>query len=158
MRLPALLFALLVAAPAQALPLQLKNAESVRVQVNRQSKPAFALRPDKDREGWRLAFVDGANGSAELVDVTPGTPARTLAVPINGGELFLDGGRFAGGHVYHLVLRRSGAFVGSSYVYLYPVAPLKEGPRRGPQRVQFVADEPANPSSDEIQPVSKSGL
>ena len=146
-----------VAARASA-PLPARDGESVRVVVNQRSRAAVALRP---RAGaWRLSLAVGAT-SAEIVDVTPGTPARTLTLAVDGGELVFDDARFAGGHVYQVRLRlprdRHDAI---GFVYLHP-APVAPSRARGPQHMSF-GDEPTEaptppPSSDDaIAPVPKS--
>jgi hypothetical protein len=138
-------------------PLKARNPEIVQVKVGGQAKQGIALRSHP--EGWRLELSGStANGTAELVDLTPGTPARTLAVPVNGDELLLDAARFIGGHVYRVQLRRGGVAVESGLVYLYPSPVLKDAPQtKVPQRLKFSADE--KPLDDTgIQPVSKSSL
>jgi hypothetical protein len=139
-------------------PLELLGGESVRVKVAGQSKAGFAIHPGGE-DGWRvrLGATQGAV-TAELIDVTPGTPARTLRVAVVGGELFLDGVRFHGNHVYRVDVRRAGISLGSALVYLRPRAQLKEAPRRKEAtRVDFASDV-TEPVSDEIAPVTKSPL
>jgi len=104
----------------------------------------------------------GGGASADVIDVTPGTPARTLRVMVAGDELLFDGLRFQGGHVYHVQLRRGSEAIGSAFVYLYPEAPqLKDTPRgRQPTKVQFAPKETVSDERDDqaIRPVVKRPL
>jgi hypothetical protein len=146
-----------LSAGALAAPLEARNAEPVRVTVAKQAKQGFGLRARP--EGWRLDLGPvGGNATAEVVDITPGTAARTLMVVVNGDSLLFDNTRFWGGHVYRVQLRRAGQPVSSGIVYLYPDPQLKEAPRSTqPARVKFAADEqPADSAAP--APVAKSGL
>ncbi len=160
MRVALILFALVSAVgPAVASPLKARNSEVIQLKVGSQRRDTIALRART--EGWRLVLSGTtANGSAEIVDLTPGTPARTLSVILNGDELLLDNTRFVGGHVYRVQLRRGGVAVESGFVYLYPMVYLKDAPRsKEPQRLKFAGDEAAASDGDDtIKPVSKSGL
>src|SRR6478672_2022388 len=126
MRVAVILFALgSIGGSLWAEPLKARNHEVIQVKVGSQRRGTIALhaRP----EGWRLELSGStANGSAEVVDLTPGTPARTLSVIINGDELLLDNTRFIANHVYRVQLRRGGVAVESGYVYLYPLVVLKD--------------------------------
>ena len=134
---------------AAAEPLPVKHVEAVRVSVANKSQHAFGLRALPAGAGWRLDLA-GDGDSADVIDVTPGTPARTLTVAVIGRALKFDALRFAGGHVYRVQLhgdKRSSW----SFVYLYPdPSTLKLPPRRPgtAQRVRFDADEAPPPSDD----------
>jgi hypothetical protein len=148
---------LLVSSIALADGLPARNGDEVRVSVSQKSRKATRLRPSS--EGWRLELgASSANGAAEVFDVTPGTPARTLSVMINGGSLLFDRTRFAGNHVYHVQLRSDGKANASGFVFLVADAPVKEAPRKGAERVRFESDEPSKPGDDKIQTVEKSPL
>ncbi len=140
--------------------LKTRDAEAVRVKVAGAPKMGVGLRPRSD--GWRLRLEEtGGGASAELIDVTPGTPARMLNVMVSGDELLLDSVRFQGGHVYHVSIRRGERAIGSGFVYLYPTAPLKDLPRdRVPAKMQFTPTETAADTSDSSapHPVAKSPL
>lgn len=144
----------LSSAAAWAEPLPARNAGDVRVAVANKVRHAFALKAVADG-GWRLEL--GADAErADLIDVTPGTPARTLSVPVIARVVKLDGVRFVGGHVYHLALR-SGARTASGFVYLHPVAAAKQAPRGKVERVKF-SDGDNKPSDDAIGTVDKGSL
>jgi hypothetical protein len=152
-----------IAGAAPSVTLEARDAQSVRVKVGGESRIGFGLRP-RAGEGWRLRLVEMNHGAhAEVVDVTPGTPARTLRVAMSGGELFFDHVRFQGGHVYRVQLRQGAALAGHAFVYLYPEAVVKEAPRgkesSRPAKIEF-REESLNDSSgsDEIIPVRKSSL
>ena len=136
---------------AAAEPLPVKHVEAVRVSVANKSQHAIGLRALAGGAGWRLDLA-GDGDSADIIDVTPGTPARTLTVAVIGRALKLDALRFAGGHVYRIQLH--GEKRDSwSFVYLYPDAStLKLPARKTPstQRVRFDADESA--ASDDGAP------
>ncbi len=140
--------------------LHTRDAESVRVRVAGEAKLGVGLRARSD--GWRLRLQEtGGGATAELIDVTPGTPARMLNVMVTGDELLLDTVRFEGGHVYRLQIRRGDRTIGSGFVYLYPAAPLKDMPRsRQPAKMQFTPTETAADKSDgdSPHPVAKSPL
>lgn len=150
MRGLALGFVLSLSALAVAEPLPVKHAEAVRVPVAGKSQRAIGLRALPGGAGWRLDLAaDGEQ--ADVIDVTPGTPARTLAVTVVGRTLKLDAPRFAGGHVYRVALR-SGAHSAWSYVYLYPdpsqlKLPVRKG---GAERVRF--DDHDSAGSDDGAP------
>jgi len=151
-----LLLCMGLAAFADGLPA--RNGDEVRLSVNQKSRRATRLRPSPSGEGWRLELGStSANGAADVFDVTPGTPARTLAVSINGGSILFDRVRFAGGHVYRVQLRTDGKAGASGFVFLMADPPAKEPVRRGTERVRFDTDEPA-PGDDGIKPVDKSPL
>jgi hypothetical protein len=159
MRLVVLVSLLALAVPAGA-ALKTKDAEAVRVRVAGGAKMGVGLRPHSD--GWRLRLEETGGGArAELIDVTPGTPARTLSVMVSGDELLLDHVRFHGGHVYHVMIRRGEKSIGSGFVYLYPAAPIKDLPRtREPAKMQFTPTETAadKTESNAPHPVAKSAL
>jgi hypothetical protein len=148
---------LLFALPAAADSLKAANAREVRVAVASRSQRALGVRASADGS-WRVQLRGPGAGTAEIFDVTPGTPAITLMVPVMAGQLVLDGVRFAGGHVYHVVVRAEGQLA-SGFVYLYPEAKVAKEPRRAAaQRVRF--DEGERPASgdDVIAPVKKAPL
>jgi hypothetical protein len=142
------------AAFADGLPA--RNGDEVRLNVNQKSKKALRLRPAG--EGWRLELgVTNANGVADVFDVTPGTPARTMAVNVNGGSILFDRVRFAGGHAYRVQLHSDGKATASGFVFLVPDPPAKEAPRRGAERLRFETDDKPV-GDDKIQPVEKAPL
>jgi hypothetical protein len=122
--------------------LPVKHLDSVRVSVANKSQKALALHASAGG-GWRLDLeCDG--DSADVIDVTPGTPARTITLAVITNTLKFDAVRFAGGHVYRVQLNgKKGAR--ASLVYLYPDASkLKLPPaKKGAQRVRFDADDAA---------------
>ena len=135
---------------AAAEPLPVKHAEAVRVSVASRSQHAIGLRALPGGAGWRLELAaDG--GSADAIDVTPGTPARMLSVAVVGRTLSFDAVRFAGGHVYRVQLRGEKR-APWSFVYLYPdPAALKLPPKKsGAERVRF--DEHDGPAADDGAP------
>jgi hypothetical protein len=150
---------LLCGAVAQADGLPARNGDEVRLNVNQRSRKATRLRPTG--EGWRLELsATSANGAADVFDVTPGTPARTLSVMVNGGSILFDRVRFAGGHAYRVQLRSNGRAAESGFVFLVADPPPKELPRRGAERLRF-DDETAKSSKtsdDKIAPVEKAPL
>ena len=136
---------------ATAEPLPVKHAEAVRVSVANKHERAVGLRARPGGAGWQLELAaDGQ--SADVIDVTPGTPARTLAVTVVGRTLKFDALRFAGGHVYRVQLRGDKRMAWG-FVYLYPdpaalkMAPAKKG---GAERVRFDPDEA--PAADDGAP------
>ncbi|HEX8953559.1 MAG TPA: hypothetical protein VF945_17000 [Polyangia bacterium] len=133
---------------AAAEPLPVKHVEAVRVSIANKAQHALALRALPGGAGWQLDLAADGDG-ADVVDVTPGTPARTLALTVVGRTLRFDALRFAGGHVYRVQLRgdRRAAW---SYVYLYPDPATLKLPRAkaGTERVRFDADEAAAPADD----------
>jgi hypothetical protein len=141
-------------ASALAEPLMAKNAADVRVSVANKTRHAFSLKP-LATGGWQLELAaDGER--ADLIDVTPGTPARTLTVAVVARVVRFDDVRFVGGHVYHLSLR-SGARVSSGFVYLYPAAAQKVRPRGSVEKVRF-SDGDGDTSDGEIGHVDKGAL
>jgi len=134
-----------------------KNGETVRVSLAGRSQRAVGLRYTD--AGWSLD-VTGERTRADLIDMTPGTPARTLSVAIVGGTLKLDTVRFVGGHVYRAQLA-GGARPTVMLVYLRPdPATAKVSSKKaGAERVRFDADEPAAASDDSgITRVEKGSL
>ena len=123
--------------------LPVKHLDSVRVSVMNRSQRALALHAIA-AGGWRLD-LEGDGDSADVIDVTPGTPARTITLAVVTNTIKFDAVRFAGGHVYRVQLngkKRSTA----SLVYLYPDASkLKLPPPRkaGAQRVRFDSSDTA---------------
>lgn len=142
-------------AGALAEPLPAKNAEDVRVSVANKPRHAFALRP-LAAGGWQLDLGADAD-RAELIDVTPGTPARTLSLPVLARTVRFDAARFVGGHVYHVSLR-AGARVTSGFVYLHPAAALKVRARGRAERVRFDPDETPRDDGEGIGVVDKGSL
>jgi hypothetical protein len=126
---------------AIAEPLPVKHVEAVRVSVANKSQHAIGLRALPGGAGWRLELA-GAGDAADIIDVTPGTPARTLSVAVVGRMLAFDAQRFTGGHVYRVQLRGHGAW---SFVYLYPDPSTLKLPKKGTERVRFDADDSAAP-------------
>lgn len=152
------LFALFWSGIAAAAPFQARHAERVRVRVAGQMREGFGVRA---RAGvWRLDVgLAAARASAEIIDVTPRTAARTLVVAVIGGELLFDPSRFTGGHVYRVQLRSAGSPLESAFVYLYPDVDLKVAPRpRGAKKVTFTADEPRPSEGSLPSTLSKTGL
>jgi len=137
---------------AVAEPLPVKHVEAVRVSVANKSQHAIGLRALPGGAGWRLELA-GAGEAADIIDVTPGTPARMLSVAVVGRALSFDAVRFAGGHVYRVQLRGDKR-APWSFVYLYPdPAALKLPPRKkasGAERVRF--DEHDAPAADDGAP------
>jgi hypothetical protein len=127
---------------AVAEPLPVKHVEAVRVSVANRSQHAFGLRALPGAAGWRLELTAARDAdAADIIDVTPGTPARTLTVAVVGRMLTFDPLRFTGGHVYRVALRgdKRAAW---SFVYLYPdPATLKLPAKKGTERVRFDPDE-----------------
>ncbi|HEY2744900.1 MAG TPA: hypothetical protein VGL86_09775 [Polyangia bacterium] len=148
-------------ATANALePLPVKHVESVRVSVANRAQKALALHATASG-GWRLD-LEGDGVSADVIDVTPGTPARTLTIAVVVNTLKFERGQFAGGHVYRVQLN-GGKRPAVSLVYLYPdAAPAKmpaPGNKKaaGPQRVRFDGNEPAT-KDEGISRVEKGSL
>ncbi len=143
---------------AAAEPLPAKHVEAVRVSVANKSQHALALRALPAGAGWRLELA-GDGSTADAIDVTPGTPARTLAVAVIGRALKFDPLRFSGGHVYRVQLHgdKHGAW---SFVYLYPdPAMAKMAPKkRGTQRVRFDGDQAAESDDGAPARVDKGSL
>ena len=140
---------------AEAAPLKVKNAVAVRVTMAQGSQRGLGVKPERD--GWRLQLSlakVSQDTSVEVIDVTPGTPARTLSVLLRGEEALLDGQRFEGGHVYRVQLR-SGSGIDSAYVYLYPSGPVA-AVKEGPTKLEFAGDEREGTSGP--APVRKSAL
>jgi hypothetical protein len=150
---------LILALPAAAFgqPLKARNVKEVRVALSGRAFKGLQVRPTP--EGWRLQLgATQGTGSAEIIDVTPGTPARTVTVPISAGDVLFDRVRFAGGHVYRVQLRVDGQAASSGYVYLAPEVIAKEPKRAETERVKFDANEPAPAHEDAILHVEKSPL
>ena len=125
---------------AVAEPLPVKHVEAVRVSVANKSQHAIGLHAMPGGGGWRLELA-GAGEAADVIDVTPGTPARTLGVTVVGHTLAFDAQRFAGGHVYRVQLRGHAAW---SFVYLWSdPATLKLPAKKGTERVRFDPDDSA---------------
>jgi hypothetical protein len=133
-------------APAAAEPLPVKHVEAVRVSVANKSQHALGLRALPAGAGWRLDLAgEGDSDSADIIDVTPGTPARTLTVVVIARTLKFDPLRFAGGHVYRVQLHGAKR-AAWSFVYLYPDAAALKLPARKPggaERVRFDAADGA---------------
>jgi len=140
--------------------LPVKHAVAVRVSVLNRAQKALGLHA-VDAGGWRLELA-AAGTSADVIDLTPGTPARTLNVAVVGSSLHFDSGRFVAGHVYRVQLNGA-AKPSVGLVYLYPDATAAKMPahKAGAQRVRFDADEPPPaPSKDDdgITRVEKGSL
>lgn len=137
---------------AAAEPLPVKHVEAVRVSVANKAQHALAVRALAGGAGWRLELAADGD-SADIIDVTPGTPARTLTLAVIGRALKFDALRFAGGHVYRVQLHGDKRD-SWSFVYLYPDPSTLKLPPRKPnsaERVRFDADEAA-PSKDDGAP------
>lgn len=152
-----LAFSLLLLSGVARADLPVKHAEAVRVSVANRAQKAVGLHA-LDGGGWRLELaVEGA--SAEVIDLTPGTPARTLSIAVVAGTLKFDSVRFAAGHVYRVQLNGTAKGPSVGLVYLYPDATAAKLPARksGTQRVRFDNDEA--PAKDEgITRVEKGSL
>jgi hypothetical protein len=145
---------LALASSVDAAPLVARNVKRVRVHVNRRARRGLGVQSIP--HGWRLALRDRGSGDAQAIDVTPGTPARTVDMPVAGGVLFFDLDRFAAGHTYHVRVHRAGmgARVARGYVYLLP--PPRR-PTAAPQRLDFTdGDEPADAAGDDEPLVARS--
>jgi hypothetical protein len=152
-----LVASLLLSIPAAAEPLKARNTKEVRVAVSGKELRGLQVRPST--EGWKLELgAQRGSGAVEVIDVTPGTPARFVTVAITAGEVLFDRVRFLGGHVYRVQLRVDGQPSASGYVYLVPETPVKEAPRSRAERVRFDANEPEAKKDDAILHVEKSPL
>jgi hypothetical protein len=121
--------------------LPVKHVDSIRVSVANKSQKALALHATPGG-GWRLD-LEGDGESADVIDLTPGTPARTTTLAVVTNTIKFDPVRFLGGHVYRVQLN-GGKRSSVSLVYLYPDATkLKQPPvRKGQaQRVRFDAND-----------------
>jgi hypothetical protein len=143
--------ALAVAEPA----LPVKHLDAVHVSVGNRSQKALALRP-LPGGGWRID-LEGDGDTADVIDLTPGTPARTVTLAVVTNTLKFDTARFAPGHVYRVQLngpKRPSV----SLVYLYPPAGTDKLPKKAAaQRLRFEADE-APVQGDGILGVDKGSL
>jgi hypothetical protein len=129
----------------------------VRVLVANRTQLATGLHALPAGAGWRLDVTSDAQ-SADIIDLTPGTPARTFTLSVLSRALRFDSMRFVGGHVYRVALRSRGR-VSASLVYLYPDPAMAKLPKSGTQRVRFEGDDaPAAADSDGIRPVNKGSL
>ena len=152
-----LVASLLLSIPAAAEPLKARNTKEVRVAVAGRELRGLQVRPTT--EGWRLELgAQRGSGAAEVIDVTPGTPARFVTVAITAGEVLFDRVRFVGGHVYRVQLRVDNQPSASGYVYLVPETPVKEAPRSRTERVRFDGNEQEAKHDVGIAPVEKSPL
>jgi hypothetical protein len=152
-----LVASLLLSIPAAAEPLKARNTKEVRVAVSGKELRGLQVRPST--EGWRLELgAQRGSGVVEVIDVTPGTPARFVSVAITAGEVLFDRVRFVGGHVYRVQLRVDGQPSASGYIYLAPETIVKEAPRSRAERVRFDANEPEAKKDDAILHVEKSPL
>jgi len=121
---------LLLAGPALAAPLSAKNGRSVNVSLRGKRERGIGLKAQS--AGWRLELRNGAEETAEVIDVTQGvTPSKWL-VPVEDGALVFDAPRFVAGHAYRVELKRAG----SALIYLYPPPVGKRT-----SKIEFVADE-----------------
>jgi hypothetical protein len=139
--------------------LPVKHMDSVRVSVANRSQKALALHAAAGG-GWRID-LEGDGVSADIIDVTPGTPARTITVAVVMNTLKMDSVRFAGGHVYRVQLN-GGKRASVSLVYLYPdAAKMKGAPvvkKGGAQRVRFDAGESAGSDDGAPERTEKGAL
>src|SRR5882672_8251048 len=99
-----LLCAASVSAAEKVAPLK---PTEIRVSVANKSQKALGLRPLPAGAGWRLDLAADAD-SVDIIDLTPGTPARTTTLPVVAHGLRFDPLRFAGGHVYRVQARLAG--------------------------------------------------
>ena len=152
-----LALALLVSLPVAADPLKAVNAQDVRVPLAAKPLRALGVRGTPEKDGWRLQLRTPSDGTAEVFDVTPGTPAITFTLRLVAGLISFDLGRFAGGHTYHVAVRGKSA-TSSGLVYLYPDAPIAKQSRAAATRVKFEDNEPAPAGSDEIVVEKKGSL
>jgi hypothetical protein len=136
-----LFVAVTVSAAEKATPVK---PTEVRVSVANRSQKALGLKPQPGVSGWRLDLASDVD-AADIIDLTPGTPARTISLTIIGRALRFDPMRFVGGHVYRVQLKSSGKPASLTFVYLYPEA-AAEPRRRGTERVKFAPDE--KPAAD----------
>jgi hypothetical protein len=150
--------ALCVGGVANAMgPLPVKHIEAVRVSVSNRAQKALGLRAATGG-GWRLD-LEGDGVSADVIDLTPGTPARTVTIAVITNTIRFDSARFAGGHVYRVQLNGGPKGPLASLVYLYPdAAPAKMPAKKaGPQRVRFDGNEPET-KDEGISRVEKGSL
>jgi hypothetical protein len=148
-------FGAFVSSANAAAALRLRGAKVVRVRGVAGTPFQIAA----DASGWRLELAElpAAGTSAELIDVTPGTPARMLTVRVEGTTLHLDDFRFVAGHVYRLQLRKAGAPMAVALVYLPPRA--DDLPRAtSSNRVDFVEGEQPAVDGDMPAPQRKGRL
>ena len=137
--------------------LPVKHVDSVRVSVANRSQKALALRAAA-AGGWRLD-LEGEGDTADVIDLTPGTPARTITLAVVTNTLQFDAVRFTGGHVYRVQLNGKKR-PSVSLVYLYPdPSKLKLPPTKktSAQRVRFDGDD-APARDDGITRVDKGAL
>jgi hypothetical protein len=112
------LLGLLISSSAMAAPtFRPKNGHSVRVVLGAKKEKGFGLR--HARGGWRVELGRTQAATAEVVDVTAGTPGNKWEVSVESGALSLDQ-RFIAGHAYRVELRDGSRSIGSTLVYLYP--------------------------------------
>ena len=152
-----LLASLLLSATAAAEPALKALDPHVRV-VNARGHKALNLKASPT--GWRLELRGEDDGVAEVFDVTPGSPARTVTLALRRGLVTFDRARFAGGHVYRVALRGDAATLGVGFVYLYPEAPAKMAAPERPrvQRLGFDAsDAKGGDAEDEMPAVADKG-
>jgi len=145
MRLAAIAL-LLVAAPALAAPLAVKNGSSVNVSLAGKRERGIGLRPQAS--GWRLELSRPADDVAELIDVTRGVAPTKWVLPVEDGALHLDSTRFVPGHAYRVALRKGG----SALVYLYPPA------QKRTSQVTFADDQVGGGDDGGIAITPKSAL
>ena len=149
----AFLIVLGLALPSVASPLRLRN-QAIRVRVNGESKPGYQLRPEGPNGNiWKLRLeLTDAQARFDVIDVTPNTPARTISLRANAGEVVFDG-RFEGGHVYRIATATS-----STFVYLQPPAVMQAPQQKGPAKVDFEPGEKALADDSGIEAAHKGSL
>jgi hypothetical protein len=128
----------------------------MRLKVGNGTRRGVGLSHEAD--GWHLELASVESTIAQIIDVTPGAPARTLTLAIHDGELIFDPRRFAGGHVYQVSLMSDAASQGTRWVFLVPAPTRVKEPTvapKEPQQLKFIEHESTN-SDDTIQPVQKS--
>lgn len=151
------LAALFTGMPAAAAP-KMRLAKVVRVKVGNGTRRGIGLHACSD--GWHLE-LGSVSSVAEVIDVTPSAPARTLTLAVRNEELLFEPRRFIGGHVYQVQLFSGDERRDTLWVVLFPSARLEEGKalerplKELPQHFKFVDDEPAL-SDEAIQTVAKS--
>ncbi len=111
-----ILLALLTSAlPAAA---RVLPSTSVHVLLDGHREPGVGLHGDA--RGWRLPITPD-RGATDVVLVDETSPTRDKWIlPLDGRAIFLEAGRFVGGHAYRVEVRRGTEIVERGLVYLYP--------------------------------------
>jgi hypothetical protein len=133
-----------------------QGARPMRLKVGNGTRRGVGLSHEAD--GWHLEVARVETTMAQIIDVTPGAPVRTLTLAIHDGELIFDPRRFVSGHVYQVSLMSDDASLGTRWVFLVPDPTRVKEPTfapKEPQRLKFV-DHETTDGDDTIQPVQKS--